>query len=272
MTDAAIGQKISTLLDQQALLPNSMRNSDSPNRSNKLSTLPRPAEMTAATEPRLAMPSEVLEPILQCESVAGEIQRDFLGAHERLEQATTQLHDVSDAPAALDRRGAASSVALSAMRDEIESARAANQRAQARFLAFESIVEHQADLIARQERQSRSAAEEIVALRTSTSWKVTRPMRLVSRCLAAVRKGPAYWKHLYTVRAQVIENWRRANPTAVWAQTRAVHAKTQAFAITPPVPKASDGAPPLSAVLPSETLSVRALEALRRAKLQSGQR
>lgn len=226
--------------------------------------------MTAAPEPRLAMPSEALEPIWERESVEGEMRCDFLGAHELLEPVTTQLHDAPYALGERDRTVAASSAALSEMRNEIESAKAVHERAQARLRALESIVEHQSDVIARHERLYRGAAEEIVALRTSTSWRVTRPMRLVSKFFAAARKGPAYWKHLYAVRAQVIENWRRTNPTAVPALTPAVQAHTQANAITSPASQASDAALSLSAALPSAALSARALDALRRAKLPSG--
>jgi hypothetical protein len=104
-------------------------------------------------------------------------------------------------------------------------------------------------------------------LRASTSWNVTRPMRFVSKALAALRKGPAYWKHLYAVRAQVIENWRRANPTGT--QDHAVPVQTQISAARPV--DLSKDMPTLHRMPSGPALSTRAADALRRARISSGQ-
>ncbi len=66
-----------------------------------------------------------------------------------------------------------------------------------------------AEAATRNQALLRTAAAEIAALRASTSWKVTRPLRLVSKGWTALRRGPAYWRLLYAVREQVAVNWRQ---------------------------------------------------------------
>ena len=69
----------------------------------------------------------------------------------------------------------------------------------------------------RNERAMRDAATEVIAVRTSTSWAVTRPLRLLSKTWSALLKGPSYWRHVYAVRDEVRANWRRENPIAAAA-------------------------------------------------------
>lgn len=239
--DDTVGQKISVLVDQQVLL------------GANIDTLAKGMEKID----RLA------ERIQQQETVVEGMRRHLRLAHEQLEQLTSQLHEARRAVAERDRAIATSNTVFGEMRAEIESGKVTNEQLQERARVLESLIERQADAIMRHQRQYRAATDEVFALRTSTSWKVTRPMRLMSRGIAAFRKGPVYWKHLYTVRSQILDNWKRARSPVASEPSGFTALNSPALETATPAPSS------IAQINDLAALPTRAFDALRRASRQS---